>query len=101
MNELATLFILSVLAQYSTERLKFLIPDKAKSVAVPFLSLVICLILTVSCQIDLLLLFHIAEIEPLIGQVLTGIAISGGSVALNEIIKVLNGLKEGLQSVGG
>ena len=101
MNELATLFILSVLAQYSTERLKFLIPDQAKSLAVPLLSLVICLILTFSCKIDLLLLFNIAEVEPLVGQALTGIAISGGSVALNEIIKVLNGLKEGQQSVGG
>ena len=99
MNAFGTVLALSVIAQFAVERLKTPIPSKYTKVAVPLLALVICCILTCSCRVGVLSALGINIDRAVIDYLLTGILISGGSTAFNELIKVLNGLKEGLQAV--
>lgn len=99
MSGATAILLLSLLVQFLVERIKvFQMPEAVSKWAVPLIALIISLLLTIGCQIGILSLFSIT-INPLIlDYILTGIAISGGSTLVNELIKTLQGLKETFQS---
>lgn len=99
MNVFGILMLLAVLVQFVVERLKPGIPEKLRSFCVPLLAIIISIVLTLSCQVGLLQALGIGIGSAIVDYVLSGIIISGGSTAFNELIKVLQGIKEGLQSV--
>lgn len=99
MNAFGTVLALSVITQVAVERLKFPIDPKYTSKLVPLLSLLISCILTCACHIGILAILGVDISIHIVDYLLTGILISGGSTAVNDLLKVLNGLKEGLQAV--
>lgn len=99
MNAFGTILALAVITQFTTERLKSPIPDKYTKRAVPLLALLLSCILTCACSVGVLTTIGVSISIPAIDYLLTGVLVSGGSTAINELIKVLNGLKEGLQAV--
>lgn len=84
------LVILSTLGQFIVDRIKSVVPVKTvRGVELaPIYSLVIGLLLGVLCQIDLLAYLGFPS-YPVVGWVLSGLAISGGSAGIHELFAKL------------
>ena len=87
MTGVTTLLICAVIVQFVTERFKFIILEQWKPWAVPLIATVIGVAIAYATQIGLLDVLEIKSCNEHIDYVLTGIAYSGGSAALNELIK--------------
>ena len=98
MSSLIILIIAAIIIQYLVERVKDFIPssvyDKVTTYVKPSVfSLVFALLIAFGCKIGLFAILGYA-IEPLwIDYVLTAVALSGGSVGINELIKSLQSVK--------
>ena len=92
LESLQALLILGILVQASTEIIKKAIPisDDLKSKVVPLIALAIGLIVSISCQVDILTMAGITNVYPIVSYILTGIIASGGATAVNEIIKAIS-----------
>ena len=99
MNSLMILILASIVIQFLVERVKDFFPSSiyekvTKYVKPSVFSLVFSLIIAFGCKIDLFALLNFA-IEPVwLSYILTAITLSGGSVALNELIKSLASIKD-------
>ncbi len=91
--DLVLIVVISVICQAVTEQIK-------KAVKFPsgwygrlnfkvILSIVISLAMCVSYQIDLLGLLGL-DGNPIVGQIITGIVVAGGSTTIHELIKKIN-----------
>lgn len=96
-NGLVVILALSTIIQFVVEQIKGPIPEAYRKWAVPLLALGISVIVTLGCKVGLLATFHILINPPIIDYILTGVLISGGSTFINELIKVLQGIKETYQ----
>lgn len=89
-----TIFIVSLIVQFLTERCKVFIPEKSYSkIVIPAVSMVWGLVICISAGIDLLAACGITVSHPIIGYILTGICMSGGSTCINELIKTISELR--------
>jgi hypothetical protein len=96
------MLILSVVVQYIVERIKDLIPDNiynkiSKYIKPSIISFIVSIIITFTCRIDVFTILGYESIPQWLGYVLSALAISGGSVGTNELIKVLKNLKENIE----
>lgn len=93
------LLVVALVIQYLVERVKDFIPNDVcnkifKYVKPSVFSLVFALIISFGCQINLFDYIGITINPVWLGYALTAIALSGGSVAVNELIKSLASIKD-------
>jgi hypothetical protein len=94
---LSTVIALALIIQFVVERLKAPISERYRAWVVPLISFILSIILTLSCQIGFLASIGIELDLKVVDYILTGFIISGGSTLVNELIKVLQNVKETLQ----
>lgn len=103
MESLMILIVAAIIIQFLVERVKDLFPTSAyekmtKYVKPSVISLVFSLLIAFCCKIDIFNMLGFA-IEPVwVSYILTAVALSGGAVGINELIKALSGIKENYSS---
>lgn len=99
MNELITIAILAIISQSVVDQLKRAIKfhkGKYYREKVNFkviTSMVVSIVLCLSYRVDLLVLLGLTTSLPIVGQLITAIIISGGSVYVHDLVSKLNELK--------
>lgn len=85
----AILIFCSIIVQFIVDRVKPIISENYRKWAVPLVSLVMGILVAVGAQIGIFetigILFHYKFLD----YILTGVVFSGGSTAVNELIKLL------------
>lgn len=96
MEALIGIVLLATLTQFIVDRLKEIIPlDKIGGLALaPVYAAAIGIAVARSAEIDVLAMLGFAA-SPILGQVLTGIVISGGSTAVHELLAKLRESRAG------
>lgn len=89
MDKFVLVAIVALVVQFLTERVKVFIPEKATSWAVPLLALFFGELICVFGQIDVLSAAGVVLAPAILGHILTGIAVTGGATAVNELIKLI------------
>ena len=104
MNSLAILVLVSIIIQFLVERVKDFFPNSTyekitKYVKPSVFSLVFSVIIAFGCRLNLFEMLNFLILPDWLGYLLTAIALSGGSVAINELIKSLASVKDYNNSV--
>jgi len=98
MDVLTILIILSIIVQFLVDRIKLVIPIKKVGIVelAPIYALVIGMLIAFTTAINMLALLGYKSF-PIVGYILTGLAISGGSVGIHELIaKIRESRGEGI-----
>ncbi len=86
MAELAILILLAIVAQFLIDRIKAFLPKKVGGYElIPLYAVVLGLILAYVTGVDTLSLIGFAD-TGIVGIIITGLAISGGSEIVHELI---------------
>lgn len=89
MDKFVLVAIVALIVQFLTDRVKGFIPASATGWAVPLLALLFGEMICIAGQIDVLSAAGVVLAPPILGYVLTGIAVTGGATAVNELIKLI------------
>ena len=104
MSSLVILITSAIIVQYLVERVKDFIPTSAYEKVTTYVkpsvfSLVFALLISFGCKIGLFAIIGYV-IEPVwIDYVLTAVALSGGAVGVNELIKSLQSVKTSNETI--
>lgn len=89
MDKFVLVAIVALIVQFLTDRVKGFIPESATAWAVPLLALLFGELICVTGQIDVLSAAGVVLAPAILGHILTGIAVTGGATAVNELIKLI------------
>ena len=88
------LVICSLIVQFIVERVKQPVPEKYRKAVVPLLSVAVGLVIAFGTEVGIFGVIGIPFEPAWVDYALTGVAYSGGSCAVNELIKKISGERE-------
>lgn len=93
MNMLVLLGIIAIVIQFTVERLKVFIAKDTSAWLSPLIALVLGVVISFATQTGVFTAFGVAIAPLWIDYIITGIAYSGGAVAFNELIKLVQEMR--------
>jgi len=90
MDILIGIILLATLVQFVVDRIKTIIPIQAIGPVelAPIYAAIIGIVIAIVAQVDILAALGFQS-QPIVGEVMTGLIISGGSTAVHELIAKL------------
>lgn len=101
MNSLVILGIMAIVIQFIIDRVKVILPERNRTVIVPLIALLVGVVLSATTGIALFAALGVTISPVWIDYIITGVAFSGGSVAFNELLKLIMELRPSSAEDGG
>lgn len=95
-NVTTTILALGILCQVLVERIKPVLPSKIKDDGrnIQLISIIFGVIIAVFGKADIFAEVNVQIGTPIVAYVLTGLIISGGATAINDVFKLIAGAKD-------
>lgn len=91
----AAIVAFAVICQVLVERIKPLIPEfKGKSHAIQYVTILVGIVIAVSFKVDIFSTLGAEEYPLVLAYILTGLLISGGATFVNDVFKLVAGVKD-------